>query len=61
MIFVGVRCYSPEAEQKQINDEIDQRLSILQGLEKQVEDDIKRLERTRQSILSTAFSGFFNS
>lgn len=47
----------PEAEQKQINDEIDQRLSILQGLENQIASDIQRAERTRQSILATSFSG----
>ena len=48
---------APEDEQKQVNDEIDQRIFILQGLENQISADLKRAERVRQSILANAFSG----
>ncbi len=47
---------APEDEQKQVNDEIDQRIFILQGLENQISADLKRAEQVRQSILARAFS-----
>ncbi len=45
----------PIEEQEQINIELDQRMSVARGLENHINDDIKRAERTRQSILGAAF------
>jgi len=43
--------------QARIIDEVQSRLSVNEELEKQVETNLKRAERLRQSILSQAFSG----
>jgi type I restriction enzyme S subunit len=45
------------AEQKQIVAEVDRRLSVVSELEANVEANLKRAERLRQSILERAFSG----
>ena len=47
----------PEAEQHQIVAEVDLRLSLLRETESQVDANLQRAERLRQSILSKAFSG----
>ena len=47
----------PVAEQKRIVTEVDRRLSILRETESQVEANLQRAERLRQSILAAAFSG----
>lgn len=47
----------PLAEQHRIVDEVDRRLSILRETEAQVEANLQRAERLRQSILAAAFSG----
>jgi type I restriction enzyme, S subunit len=47
----------PLEEQKQIVAEIDRRMSILQGVEAEVESNLKRASRLRQSILKRAFEG----
>jgi type I restriction enzyme, S subunit len=47
----------PLDEQKQIVAEIDRRLSIIQELEAEVEANLKRASRLRQSILKRAFGG----
>ena len=45
------------AEQQRIVDEVDRRLSLIRGAEAQVEANLKRSDRLRQSILERAFSG----
>src|SRR5579883_625692 len=45
------------AEQEQIVAEVDRRLSVVSEIEPQVEVQLKRSERLRQSILSRAFAG----
>ena len=47
----------PLAEQHRIVTEVDRRLSILRETEVQVEANLQRAERLRQSILAAAFSG----
>jgi type I restriction enzyme S subunit len=47
----------PLAEQDQIVAEVERRLSIVDELEAQVEADLKRAGRLRQSILKRAFAG----
>jgi type I restriction enzyme S subunit len=47
----------PLAEQKRIVAEVDRRLSLVRETEAQVEANLKRAERLRQSVLQKAFSG----
>ena len=47
----------PLAEQEQIVDEVERRLSVVSELETTVEANLKRAERLRQSILREAFAG----
>jgi type I restriction enzyme S subunit len=47
----------PLAEQHQIVAEVERRLSIVAGAEAQVDANLRRAERLRQSILKQAFSG----
>jgi type I restriction enzyme S subunit len=47
----------PLSEQLRIVAEVDLRLSLLRETEAQVDANLKRAERLRQSILSKAFSG----
>lgn len=47
----------PIKEQEQISFQLDQRMSVVQTLEDQLENNLKRAERTRQSLLSAAFTG----
>src|SRR5439155_23306 len=47
----------PRAEQGQIVEEVDRRLSIVDEIETQIEADLKRAARLRQSILKQAFEG----
>ena len=47
----------PESEQHRIVAEIDRRLSIAAELEMQIEANLQRSDRARQSILISAFSG----
>ncbi len=49
--------FPPLAEQHRIVTEVDRRLSILRETEAQVEANLQRAERLRQSILAAAFSG----
>jgi len=49
--------FPPIAEQKRIVMEIDRRLSFIYEVESQVDINLKRVNRLRQSILSKAFSG----
>ena len=48
---------APLAEQQQIVAEVEQRLSIAQESESQIEANLKRSSRLRQSILKRAFEG----
>jgi type I restriction enzyme S subunit len=45
------------SDQHQIVAEVDRHLSLIRETETQVETNLKRAERLRQSILSRAFSG----
>jgi len=47
----------PLAEQEEIVSEIERRLSILQEVEAELEVNLKRATRLRQSILKQAFEG----
>ncbi|MDY0095906.1 MAG: hypothetical protein RBT80_24685, partial [Candidatus Vecturithrix sp.] len=47
----------PLQVQARIIDEVQFRLTVNEELEKLIEDNLKRAERLRQSILSSAFSG----
>ena len=47
----------PLVEQEQIVAEVERRLSILQEVEAEVEANLKRAARLRQSILKRAFEG----
>jgi type I restriction enzyme S subunit len=47
----------PAAEQHRIVAEVEQRLSVIDEMEKAVEQSLKRAERLRQSILKRAFEG----
>jgi type I restriction enzyme S subunit len=47
----------PEVEQHRIVAEVDRRLSLLRETEAQVDVNLQRAERLRQSILSRAFAG----
>jgi type I restriction enzyme S subunit len=47
----------PKSEQQQIVAEVEQRLSLLEEAESQIDADLKRSTRLRQSILSRAFAG----
>ncbi|MEW5771135.1 MAG: restriction endonuclease subunit S [Pseudomonadota bacterium] len=47
----------PVGEQHRIVAEVDRRLSLLRETEAQVDANLKRAERLRQSVLSRAFSG----
>ncbi len=49
----------PMAEQHRIVAEVDRRLSLVHGVEIQIDANLKRGEHLRQSILATAFSGGF--
>jgi type I restriction enzyme S subunit len=48
---------SSQAEQHQIVAEVERRLSIVAGAEAQVDANLRRADRLRQSILKQAFSG----
>jgi type I restriction enzyme, S subunit len=48
---------SPASEQQRIVDEVERRLSVIDGLEAQVAANLQRAERFRQSILQRAFAG----
>jgi len=50
----------PLAEQHQIVAEVERRLSIVAGAEAQVDANLRRADRLRQSILRKAFSGGFS-
>lgn len=52
---------SPANEQDRIVAEIDRRLSLLRETEAQVDANLQRAERLRQTILSAAFSGTLTS
>jgi type I restriction enzyme S subunit len=47
----------PIVEQHRIVAEVDRRLSLVRGVEAQVDANLTRAERLRQTILSQAFSG----
>ena len=47
----------PLAEQKRIVAEVERRLSLIDEIESQLESDLLRAERLRQSILKRAFEG----
>lgn len=47
----------PSAEQEEIVAEVERRLSVLQEVEAEVESNLKRATRLRQSILKRAFEG----
>jgi type I restriction enzyme S subunit len=47
----------PLTEQQQIVAEVERRLSIVAGAETQVDANLRRADRLRQSILKQAFSG----
>jgi type I restriction enzyme S subunit len=47
----------PISEQHRIVADVDLRLSLIRGTEAQIEANLKRAERLRQSVLSDAFSG----
>jgi type I restriction enzyme S subunit len=47
----------PLAEQEEIVDEVERRLSVIDEIEKQVNAGLKRAERLRQAILKKAFEG----
>jgi type I restriction enzyme S subunit len=47
----------PEEERNIILEQIENRLSVVNGIEKQIDTNLLRAERLRQSILSKAFSG----
>ncbi len=47
----------PTTEQRAIADEVERRLSVIDDLERAVEQSLKRAERLRQSILKRAFEG----
>ena len=47
----------PKSEQHRIVAEVDRRLSIIKGIECQVDANYQRVERLRQSVLGKAFSG----
>jgi type I restriction enzyme S subunit len=48
---------SPEAEQRQITTEVEERLSQITAAERQIDADLLRAARLRQSILKQAFEG----
>jgi type I restriction enzyme S subunit len=47
----------PEIEQHRIVAEVDRRLSLLRETEAQVDANLQRAERMRQSVLASAFGG----
>lgn len=47
----------PLAEQQQIVAEVERRLSVTDEIEKELDANLKRAERLRQSILKRAFEG----
>ena len=47
----------PFQEQEQIIQEVDRRFTILSGIEEEIQRNMRRAQRLRQSILSKAFSG----
>ena len=47
----------PSAEQPRIVEEVERRLSVIDGLEAQIEANLKRAEHLRQAILKRAFEG----
>ncbi len=47
----------PQKEQRAILDEVGSRLSVIDGVKKIIDSNLRRSERLRQSILSKAFSG----
>ena len=50
-------CLPPQQEQAQIVAEVERRLSLAQESESQLDADLKRSSRLRQSILKRAFEG----
>ncbi|MGE0289855.1 MAG: restriction endonuclease subunit S [Bradyrhizobium sp.] len=50
----------PIAEQYRIVPEMDRRLTLVREVEAQVDVNLKRTERLRQTVLTAAFSGAFN-
>ncbi len=46
----------PLAEQRRIVAEVDRHLSLVRGVEAEVDDNLKRAERLRSSVLSSAFA-----
>lgn len=49
----------PRSEQSRIVDEVERRLSLIRGVEMQVEDNLRRAEKLRQATLHTIFSNGF--
>jgi len=47
----------PEGEQQRIADEVDRRISLVREIETQIDANLQRADRLRQSILKRAFSG----
>ena len=47
----------PYLEQNEIVSEVENKISIIDGIEKEVDGNLIRAERLRQSILKKAFSG----
>ena len=47
----------PYLEQNEIVSEVENKISIIDGIEKEVDRNLIRAERLRQSILKKAFSG----
>jgi hypothetical protein len=56
-VRAAVVAVPPLAEQHQIVSEVERRLSIVAGAEAQVDANLRRADRLRQSILKQAFSG----
>jgi type I restriction enzyme, S subunit len=47
----------PDAEQRRIVAEVDRRLSLVRGVEAEVDTNLKRAQALRQATLQTAFNG----
>ena len=47
----------PEAEQSRIVAEVDRRISLIRGVESEVDTNLKRAQALRQSVLSKVFCG----
>ncbi len=48
---------TPDAEQRRIVAEVDRRLSLVRGVEAEVDTNLKRAQALRQATLQTAFNG----